>query len=768
MGELLAPVGNLEMLQAAIDAGADAVFLAGPSYGARAKEASFDQETFCEALKRAHLFDVKVYVTLNTLIKESELQACFDYIDWLYIQGIDALIVQDLGVIDYARSKYPDMPLHGSTQMAIYDVAGVKAAKRIGLSRVVIARETSLAQIKEILKVPGIACEVFVHGALCYAYSGQCLLSSAQGGRSGNRGQCAQPCRLKYRLTDNLGSKDIYAMSMKDLATLDHIADIKDLGIASYKIEGRLRSADYVYHTVSAYRGALDGLSKPKLAVKEAHMYHAFNRDYTSGHLLEDPNRLNLSMSTNKGERIATTLKSTTFKLQLQLESDIIKGDGLKVTFDNQSKGIEVFNIYTEAGTVQKALAGQQVAIDFNGLVPVGSVVYRTRSTALTELRTQDDASKKIPITLRFQAALGEKMTLTISDQDNRLSHTFEGLQAIEGAAKRATTESEVAENLQKLGGTPFVIKTLDITMPETLFIPKSAVNEIRRQAISWLTEARSNWHTERAMPQGDTEKTLTQSDTEETPPQNDIVSEQSAEIIVPENDIHIYVQTIAQAEVALTVDSAVVLSSQVSVLEHFGDRVVPVAPVFSRQKSAKFPWVENQPIAIGNLGDLETYPSHTYYWSLTTQVMNSRSLSVLNGLGVQDVLASVELAPIESRTLIAAGARVLAYGKLPVMYTRTCPKKQSGVLCATCSKRFELTHEHNLDITVFCDGDLLTYYTQLPMVKEGFWMQATKPPMALAFLDESPEQVGQILAAITTGESFAGDRLNSYQKPVF
>lgn len=763
MGELLAPVGNIEMLQAAIDAGADAVFLAGPSYGARAKEASFDQEAFCEAIKRAHLFDVKVYVTLNTLIKEAELKDCFEYIDWLYLNGADALIVQDLGVIDYASSKYPDLPLHGSTQMAIHDVAGVKVAKKIGLSRVVIARETSLAQIKEILKVPGIACEVFVHGALCYAYSGQCLLSSAQGGRSGNRGQCAQPCRLNYRLKDDLGTRDVFAMSMKDLATLSHIDEIKDLGIASFKIEGRLRSADYVYHTVSAYRGALDGLEKPKLAVKEAHMYHAFNRDYTGGHLLQDSKRLNLTMSTNKGERVATTLKSTTFKLQLQLESEILKGDGLKVTFDNQSKGIEVFNIYTDGGTVPSAAAGQTVAIDFNGLVPVGSVVYRTRSSALTELRTQDDASKKIPITLDFQAALGQKMVLTIRDQG--LSHTFEGLQDIESASKRATTEAEVAENLQKLGGTPFVIKDLNITMPETLFIPKSAINEIRRQAITWLTEARSNWHTDR---------TLAESIAKEVDSVSEIVvaveaeanSEGNSEAKV--NNIHIYVQTIEQGIEALKVDSALVFSSQVSVLEHFGKQVVPVAPVFAGERTPKIPWTENDPIAIGNLGDLETYPSQTYYWSLTTQVMNSKSLGVLNRLGVQDVLASVELAPIESRTLIAAGARVLAYGKLPVMYTRTCPKKQSGVLCGNCSKRFELTHDQNLAITVYCDGDLLTYYTQLPMVKEGYWMQATKPPMAVAFLDESSEQVQQVLAAITTGESFAGDRLNSYQKPVF
>jgi len=302
--ELLAPAGSPEALRAVIAAGADAVYLSGRQFGARKFAKNFSRDEIAEAIRYAHARGVRVYVTVNTLIHDRELAGVVGYLVWLYSVGVDAVLVQDLGIAHLAREIVPALPLHASTQLTIYSADGVLFATEHGFSRVVLARELSAHEVRAIARAvqhTGIGLEVFVHGALCYSYSGQCLLSSVIGGRSGNRGMCAQPCRKKYRMVSSKADEygrpvdpihmpmtGQYLLSPKDLSTYTHLADLVDLPVVSFKIEGRMRSPEYGALVTATYREALDELARGAWRPDEAKVRElllAFNRGFTAGYL---------------------------------------------------------------------------------------------------------------------------------------------------------------------------------------------------------------------------------------------------------------------------------------------------------------------------------------------------------------------------------------------------------------------------------------------------------------------------------------------------
>ena len=262
--ELLAPAGSFASLKAAIAAGADAVYMGGARFGARAYAENADQDGMVEAIEYAHLHGCRLYMTVNTLFKEGELKELYSYLLPYYRAGLDGVIVQDLGALAFIKEHFPGMELHASTQMTITSVYGAKKLKSLGCCRVVPARELSLAEIRRIYDETGMDIETFVHGALCYSYSGQCLMSSLIGGRSGNRGRCAQPCRLPYRVTEQENGAAINKedqkciLSMKDLCTLDILPQILEAGVFSLKIEGRMKSPRYTAGVVRIYRKYLD------------------------------------------------------------------------------------------------------------------------------------------------------------------------------------------------------------------------------------------------------------------------------------------------------------------------------------------------------------------------------------------------------------------------------------------------------------------------------------------------------------------------------
>lgn len=261
--EILAPAGSMEILRAVIDAGADAVYLGGAKFGARAYANNFSEEEMLTALDYAHLRGVKIYLTVNTLLKNRELDELYDYLKPYYERGLDAVLVQDFGALCCIHSWFPKLPIHTSTQMTVTGVEGVRLLQQYGVTRVVMAREVSISEMKRIHEETGIEIEAFVHGALCYSYSGQCLFSSLLGGRSGNRGRCAQPCRLPYTVRDEqhkIVKKESYILSLKDFCGIDHLGEFRDAGVYSLKIEGRMKQASYAASVVAMYRKYVDML----------------------------------------------------------------------------------------------------------------------------------------------------------------------------------------------------------------------------------------------------------------------------------------------------------------------------------------------------------------------------------------------------------------------------------------------------------------------------------------------------------------------------
>ena len=291
--EILAPCGTPEAFEAALVSGADAVYLAGDKYGARAYAGNFSKDVLLSTLERAHLFGVKIYLTVNTLLKNEEMEELADYLEAYYEAGLDAVLVQDFGVLSYLKRRFPKLPIHISTQMNVTSHEGALLMKELGAERVVLNREITLDEVKKIRNTVPVETEVFVHGAMCFSYSGRCLLSSYAGGRSGNRGRCAQPCRKQYNGKENAG----YIMSMKDMCTLRFIPQFVDAGVDSLKIEGRMKNAAYVAAAVKAYKEIRDDYiagkyDADKAAVYEEKLKEVFSRgEFTEGYIGLDSRR---------------------------------------------------------------------------------------------------------------------------------------------------------------------------------------------------------------------------------------------------------------------------------------------------------------------------------------------------------------------------------------------------------------------------------------------------------------------------------------------
>ena len=320
--ELLAPAGNMQSLYAAISAGADAVYLSGKKYGARAYAINFSDDELVEAIRYSHLYDVKVYVTVNTLIYESEMDDFIKYVEFLYRSGIDAVIMQDLGAMDLVRQKFPKLEIHASTQMNIHSLESVKLLEKLGIKRAVLSRELSINDISNIKKNSDIELEIFIQGALCVSFSGCCLMSSLIGGRSGNRGACAQCCRMKYDLVcDNKIVDNGYLLSTKDLCTVYDMDKLIDIGVSSLKIEGRMKRPEYVYTAVRLYRKAIDSyITTGKIDINDTDIYELkkiFNREFTKGFLFNESNDIfiNKKRPNHGGVEIGkvTSIKDKTF-----------------------------------------------------------------------------------------------------------------------------------------------------------------------------------------------------------------------------------------------------------------------------------------------------------------------------------------------------------------------------------------------------------------------------------------------------------------------
>ena len=489
--ELLIPVGNMDVLHAAIHNGADAVFLGGKRFGARAFSNNFDDDEMVKAIKLCHLYGVKIYVTVNTMIYQNEVDELLPYIEFLYKNNVDALIMQDIGMINLVRSKFPLLEIHVSTQAHNHNIYGIEYYKNIGCTRVVFAREESLEAINSI--DIDIEKEVFVYGALCVCYSGNCLFSSLNGGRSGNRGECAQCCRLPYSLyIDNKLVKDGYLLSTKDLNTLDRLKDLLDSNIDSLKIEGRMKSKEYVACVTKIYRKLIDAYYEGReLIISEKDridLLKIFNRGFTLGYLFNESNISNTLTSNHQGILLGEVVKVYDDKVKIKLLEDIHQEDGIR--FKNASYGMIVNRLYNESGLlINSALKDEYILIDKKADIRVNDIVLKTSDyNLIQELNSYDE--KKINISICFKASLDSGMTLEV---DDGMHYVSERSLNVYEAIKQPIDDERVKEQLLKLGNTPFKCNDIKVLLLGNLFINIKDINELRRNVVSKLIAAREN-----------------------------------------------------------------------------------------------------------------------------------------------------------------------------------------------------------------------------------------------------------------------------------
>ncbi|WP_010681056.1 DUF3656 domain-containing U32 family peptidase [Acetivibrio cellulolyticus] len=514
--ELLAPSGDWEAFLAAVENGADAVYLGGKLFNARQFASNFDGERLREAIRYAHVRGVSVYLTMNTLMSDEELSEGVLFLKEAYLAGVDGLIVQDLGFVRLVRSLFPDLPLHASTQMTIYNIDGVKILERIGFERVVLARELSLEEIRDITQNTSAEIEVFVHGALCISYSGQCLMSSIIGGRSGNRGKCAQPCRLPFELVEkesgkvkNIGYKGSYIMSPKDLCSIQILDRLVEAGVKSLKIEGRMKGPEYVGIVSRTYRKYLDRLisehkkSGRQYSVEDKdikELTQVFNRGGFSKGYLEGKTGSSM-MSYEKPKNWGIYLGNiisydrASMALKLVLKTDISMGDGIEVwNGEEQSPGTVVTGLEVNGRRVENAKAGEMVSIrSVKGNISKDNKVYKTSDKRLNSDALETISGKfyrKVPINGTLYVKKNELAVLTVKDMMGNYI-TVNGTVIPEEAVNRPLTKERILEQLNKTGQTPFEFTDVEIVLDENLSMPISEINNIRRSALEQLETKR-------------------------------------------------------------------------------------------------------------------------------------------------------------------------------------------------------------------------------------------------------------------------------------
>ena len=497
--ELLSPAGNMDSLIAAVQAGCDAVYLGGTLFGARAFAGNFKDEELIEAIKYCHLRGVKVYVTTNILIYEHEVERFLNYIEFLHKNNVDAVLIQDLGMLDLVHKTFPNLECHASTQMHIHNLDGVIMANKLGCKRVVLARETPISLVKEIKEKIDVDLEIFAHGALCVSYSGQCLFSSLIGNRSGNRGSCVGSCRLPYKIVDNhnktLNNGD-YPLSMKDLNTLEYIGELIEAGVSSLKIEGRMKSPEYVYTVTKLYRMAIDSYyetGKVKIDLEEINnLQKLFSRGFTKGYLFNEEidHILNTNRPNHQGIYIGKVIDYKNGFVSVKLTESVSINDGLRIVLDDDDYGVVLNEFYINKELVKVANEGDTITFKVSKVIPKNSKVLLTKDSRLIDkidnvIKTNP---RKVGITGLILLHNNKPMEMVVTDYNHSIKVVGD---IVEEAKSHPTTKEEVLDKMNKISDTIYTFDNIRVDISDNVFIPFKKLNELRHKLFNELDEAR-------------------------------------------------------------------------------------------------------------------------------------------------------------------------------------------------------------------------------------------------------------------------------------
>ena len=499
MVELLSPVGDFECLKAAVQNGADAVYFGANSFSARAFASNFNDSTLEEAINYAKLRGVKTNLTLNTLIKNNEMEEAIKLATKAYQYGIDAIIVQDLGLATYLINNFPDLDIHASTQMSIHNLEGVKQLEKIGFSRAVLSRELTLNEIEYICKNSNIEIEVFVHGALCISYSGQCLFSSLVGSRSGNRGKCAQPCRLPYELIENNSSIDKgFLLSPKDLCGLDLLPQLIKSGVTCLKIEGRMKTPEYVATVTRIYRKYIDIILNGKDFIidkkDKMDLLQVFNRGgFSEGHLKNQANKnlIYKEKSNNMGIYLGKVSNFNNQKGYITLIAQTPLNIGDKISIENKKHETSLYTIselMINNKNIKQAILGDKIKIGrMKGNINIGDKIYKVSDKSLTTsaLDSINKENRKNNLMCKLIVKRNTPISLTVYTPNSLNINVSSSITPIE-AINNPITKERLISQLSKTSNTPFNFSNFEIILEDGLYIPNiSLINELRREALS-------------------------------------------------------------------------------------------------------------------------------------------------------------------------------------------------------------------------------------------------------------------------------------------
>lgn len=782
--EILAPAGSMECLKAAIAAGADAVYTGGALFGARAYAHNLTEEELLEAIDYVHLHGRRLYLTVNTLIKDREMEKqMYDYLLPYYRQGLDAVIVQDIGLFRFIRKHFPDLPIHASTQMTLTGVDGAKFLEKEGAQRIVTSRELSMAEVKKIADETELEIESFVHGALCYCYSGQCLFSSFIGGRSGNRGQCAQPCRLLYRTPE--AKRPQYLLSLKDICTLELIPEMIESGIYSFKIEGRMKKPEYAAAVAFQYRKYADlylkyyeecpaeedpaAYAMKKYRVREEDrqmLLDLYNRGgFHTGyyHTQNGREMISLNRPNHAGVPAVKVLAKKGRNVTAKALTDLYPQDIIELPM---RKGREKADNYTCKDAVRKGM-NVQIPVFADTPFKMDEIWMRTRNSTLIDTLREEFVNGKIKerICGTFRLYPQEKATLTVKCRDAEI--TVSGEKAQEALSQPMSRE-RIEKQLRKTGNTEFEFSFLKAEIGEKVFLPMQSLNELRREALETLEKVICEKY-RRSGEVKDPEEDKTELSMEE-----EILSGWTASVRTAEQmEVILEEEAIGRIYADCTMfpriwekDSYVEWITKVHAA---GKEIYLVMPYIFRERTRKqYEAAYNRifgagwdGILIANYESFAFLKEHGYTGRIMTDYnlyeFNQESRKFWKEKGVFEFTAPVELTERELQDLRVKDGEVIVYGYLPMMISAGCIQKTTRG-CLKKSGQTTITDRYRNPFVVKneCDYCYNILYNYVPLylgdrMEEVY--QIGPGRIRLMFTTERQQEVRQILSAYFEGK---------------
>ena len=782
--EILAPAGSMECLKAAITAGADAVYTGGALFGARAYAHNLTEEELLEAIDYVHLHGRRLYLTVNTLIKDREMEKqMYDYLLPYYRQGLDAVIVQDIGLFRFIRKHFPDFPIHASTQMTLTGVDGAKFLEKEGAQRIVTSRELSMAEVKKIADETELEIESFVHGALCYCYSGQCLFSSFIGGRSGNRGQCAQPCRLLYRTPE--AKRPQYLLSLKDICTLELIPEMIESGIYSFKIEGRMKKPEYAAAVAFQYRKYADlylkyyeecpaeedpaAYAMKKYRVREEDrqmLLDLYNRGgFHTGyyHTQNGREMISLNRPNHAGVPAVKVLAKKGRNVTAKALTDLYPQNIIELPM---RKGREKADNYTCKDAVRKGM-NVQIPVFADTPFKRDEIWMRTRNSTLIDTLREEFVNGKIKerICGTFRLYPQEKATLTVKCRDAEI--TVAGEKAQEALSQPMSRE-RIEKQLRKTGNTEFEFSFLKAEIGEKVFLPMQSLNELRREALETLEKVICEKY-RRSGEVKDPEEDKTELSMEE-----EVLSRWTASVRTAEQmEVILEEEAIGRIYVDCTMfpriwekDSYVEWITKVHAA---GKEIYLVMPYIFRERTRKqYEAAYNRifgagwdGILIANYESFAFLKEHGYTGRIMTDYnlyeFNQESRKFWKEKGVFEFTAPVELTERELQDLRVKDGEVIVYGYLPMMISAGCIQKTTRG-CLKKSGQTTITDRYRNPFVVKneCDYCYNILYNYVPLylgdrMEEVY--QIGPGRIRLMFTTERQQEVRQILSAYFEGK---------------